>query len=66
MIRIALERIADSCGYGVPLLRFEGERKQLGAWAERKGAYGLREYQLNNNLQSLDGLPALHAETLRS
>jgi hypothetical protein len=66
VIRIALERIADSCGYGVPLLRFEGERKQLGAWAERKGADGLREYQLNNNLQSLDGLPALRAETLRS
>jgi len=66
VIRIALERIADSCGYGVPLLRYEGDRKQLDAWVERKGPDALREYQLNNNMRSLDGLPALRAETLRS
>jgi hypothetical protein len=66
VIRVALARIADSCGYGVPLMRYEGDRKQLDAWAERKGADGLREYQLANNLRSLDGLPALRAETLRS
>ena len=66
VIRIALARIADSCGYGVPLMRYEGDRKQLDAWAERKGADGLREYQVNNNLRSLDGLPALRAGTLRS
>ena len=66
VIRIALSRIADSCGYGVPLMRYESDRKQLDAWVERKGADGLREYQLNNNTQSLDGLPALRAATLRS
>jgi hypothetical protein len=66
VIRVALSRIADSCGYGVPLMRFEGDRPQLAAWAERKGADGLRAYQLDNNLRSLDGLPALRAETLRS
>jgi hypothetical protein len=66
VIRIALTRIADSCGYAVPLMRYEGDRKQLDAWVERKGAAGLREYQLDNNTRSLDGLPALRAETLRS
>jgi hypothetical protein len=66
VIRIALSRIADSCGYGVPLLRYESDRKQLDAWVERKGADGLREYQLNNNTRSLDGLPALRAAALRS
>ena len=66
VIRIALTRISDSCGYGVPLMRYEGDRKQLDAWAERKGADGLRRYQLDNNIRSLDGLPALRAETLRS
>ncbi|MBM4384401.1 MAG: pyridoxamine 5'-phosphate oxidase family protein [Deltaproteobacteria bacterium] len=66
VIRIALSRIADSCGYGVPLMRFEADRKQLDAWVDRKGADGLREYQLANNTRSLDGLPALRAETLRS
>ena len=64
VLRIALERIADSCGYGVPLLRFEGDRKQLAAWVDRKGADGLRRYQLDNNTASLDGLPALRGRTL--
>ena len=64
VIRVALARIADSCGYGVPLMRYEGERKQLSAWVERKGAEGLRDYQIHNNTQSLDGLPALRGNTL--
>ncbi len=66
VIRIALTRISDSCGYGVPLLRYQGDRKQLDAWVDRKGADGLRKYQLDNNCVSLDGLPALAAKTLRS
>jgi len=65
IIRAELSRIADSCGYGVPLLRFEGDREQLGAWAERKGPEGLRAYQLERNRTSLDGLPALRGATLR-
>lgn len=66
VIRVALSRISDSCGYAVPLLAYAGERDQLGKWVERKGADGVRKYQLENNLRSLDGLPALRAETLRS
>src|SRR3954453_18267428 len=36
VIRVAVERIADSCGYGVPVMRFEGHRPQYEAWAEAK------------------------------
>ena len=64
IIRVSVTRIADSCGFGVPLYRFEGERTQLVAWAERKGEEGLREYQLGNNRVSLDGLSALRGEKL--
>jgi hypothetical protein len=64
IIRVELVRVADSCGYGVPLYRYEAERTQLGAWAERKGAEGLRAYQVERNRESLDGLPALRARTL--
>jgi hypothetical protein len=64
IIRVSVTRIADSCGFGVPLYRFEGERTQLRAWAERKGEKGLREYQLENNRVSVDGLPALRGEKL--
>lgn len=56
---VELERIADSCGFGVPRMRFEGERTELVESARRKGAEGLREYQRRKNQTSLDGLPAL-------
>ena len=59
IIRVALERISDSCGYGVPLLAFEQERSQLSDWSSRKGTEGLVEYQKKNNSASIDGLAAL-------
>jgi hypothetical protein len=59
VVRVDLHRIADSCGYGVPLMRFEKERDQLHAWAERKGADGLERYKREHNRASLDGLPGL-------
>jgi hypothetical protein len=63
-IRIAVERVADSCGYAVPLYAFQGERDQLHKWVDRKGPDGLVRYQRKNNLVSIDGLPALRAEAL--
>ena len=29
IIRVDLDRISDSCGYGVPLYKYEGERPQM-------------------------------------
>ena len=59
VIRVALDRITDSCGYGVPLYRHHGPRRQLGDWAERKGAEGIAAYQRDKNARSIDGLPGL-------
>ncbi|MCX8073568.1 MAG: pyridoxamine 5'-phosphate oxidase family protein [Candidatus Binatia bacterium] len=59
MIRVRVQRVAQSCGYGVPVYQFVGEREQLVKWAERKGEAGLRDYQLRHNLRSIDGLPGL-------
>jgi hypothetical protein len=59
IIRIAVGRIADSCGYGVPLYSFERNRSQLAEWVARKGEQGLIEYQEQKNRISVDGLPAL-------
>jgi hypothetical protein len=61
IIRVELERISDSCGYGVPLLRYDADRTQLIAWAERKAEGGLAEYRRRNNAASIDGLPGLRA-----
>ena len=63
VIRVDVERIADSCGFGVPLMTYEGERPQSQAWAETKLAKGgpraLEDYVAEKNAVSIDGLPAL-------
>ncbi len=59
VIRVALDRITDSCGYGVPLYRHEGGRRQLTDWAVRKGPDGVEKYKRKNNRRSIDGLPGL-------
>ena len=61
VIRVHVERIADSCGYGVPEMAYVGERPQMGRWRERKGADGIREYVREKNAVSIDGLVALDA-----
>jgi hypothetical protein len=60
VIRVDVERIADSCGFGVPLMRFEGTRTQQEAWQQkmvRNG--GFEAYVAEKNAESIDGLPAL-------
>jgi hypothetical protein len=59
IIRIRASRISDSCGYGVPLYDYQGERDQLPRWATKKGEDGLAKYQQDYNAESLDGLPSL-------
>jgi hypothetical protein len=63
IVLVHVGRVADSCGYGVPLLRFEGLRPHAPAWAEKKlrvgGVQALADYERANNARSLDGLPAL-------
>ena len=66
IIRVDVDRISDSCGFGVPLYRYEGQREQLPQWARRKGAEGLRTYQRNKNAESIDGLDGLSADYLLS
>jgi hypothetical protein len=58
VIRVEVDRIADSCGYGVPLMEYVGERPQRELWLERKGVQGVREYVVERNGASIDGLPA--------
>ena len=58
-IRVSLERVADSCGFGVPRYRYEGQRSTLTDWAEKKGPDGVRAYTAEKNRESLDSLPGL-------
>jgi Pyridoxamine 5'-phosphate oxidase len=59
IIVVELARVTDSCGYGVPLFKYEGEREQLHAWARHRGPEGLKAYRREKNKQSIDGLPGL-------
>jgi hypothetical protein len=63
VVRAEVTRIADSCGYGVPLMSYEGERPHQHAWASKKlrvgGAEAFLDYKREKNAQSLDGLPAV-------
>jgi hypothetical protein len=59
VIRVALERIADSCGYAVPAYEYRGERRQLLDWAENRGPQALEAYRRENNARSIDGLPGV-------
>jgi Pyridoxamine 5'-phosphate oxidase len=59
IILIEVTRVADSCGFGVPLLEFKGQRTQLPAWAHKKGSEGLKVYRRERNHASIDGNPGI-------
>ena len=63
IIRIDVARIADACGYGVPLMEQTGVREHAIAWADKKlrsgGVAAIDAYAREKNVTSIDGLPAL-------
>jgi Pyridoxamine 5'-phosphate oxidase len=59
VIRVDVDRVSSSCGYAVPQYRYDSQRRQLAAWADRKGDDGLKQYRVEKNATSIDGLPAL-------
>jgi len=64
IIRLRATRIADSCGWTVPLYEHKGTRDYYDTYAEKKGPAGIREGQLQKNLQSIDGLAGLAKPSL--
>ena len=62
IIVVEVERISDSCGYGVPLMSFEGLREHHALSTAKKvrtmGVDGYRDHQRTRGARSLDGLPA--------
>ncbi|MFN0037806.1 MAG: pyridoxamine 5'-phosphate oxidase family protein [Saprospiraceae bacterium] len=56
-----IDLVGTSCGYGVPLYEYSGERQIMFDWAEKKGEAGLSAYIQEKNLKSLDGLPTDYA-----
>ena len=66
IVDVAVTRVSDSCGYRVPLMRYEGEREHLPLSSAKRlrstgGEAELRAFEANRNARSLDGLPAVPA-----
>jgi hypothetical protein len=57
MVLLEVDLVRTSCGFGVPLFDYAGERDTLQRWAATKGEAGLRDYRREKNMESLDGLP---------
>ncbi len=67
IVLVEVDRIADSCGYGVPVMKLEENRPHMELWAAKKvrvgGPEALLEYQREKNTRSIDGLPAVDVPT---
>ncbi|NAS11849.1 pyridoxamine 5'-phosphate oxidase family protein [Poritiphilus flavus] len=63
LIDMQIELVQSSCGFGVPLMDYMGERHLLDTWAQEKGEEGLLEYRKQKNTTSLDGHPTGIFET---
>jgi hypothetical protein len=59
IIVVDIDRIADSCGYAVPVMELQHERDVLDQWTGKKSAAELVAYRAEKNAVSIDGLPAL-------
>ena len=63
IITVEVDRVSDSCGYGVPLMTFEGMRDHHRLSSTKKvrtmGEDGYATYKRTKNAESLDGLPAV-------
>ncbi|MDX6199055.1 MAG: hypothetical protein QOJ79_2206 [Actinomycetota bacterium] len=59
VVVVQVERVSDSCGFGVPVMELIGERDLLRRGAERRGPAGLAAYRAEKNAVSIDGLPGL-------
>ncbi|MBD2103274.1 pyridoxamine 5'-phosphate oxidase family protein [Leptolyngbya sp. FACHB-261] len=57
IILLNIESVQTSCGAGVPLYEYQGERQTIIEWAEKKGEEGLSKYWHEKNQVSIDGLP---------
>jgi hypothetical protein len=65
IVHVEVTRISDSCGYGVPLMQYEGRRPHSTLSASKhlrtKGTEGYAAFAAQRNATSLDGLPAVDA-----
>ncbi len=59
IVFVDVERVADSCGWGVPFYDFKGDRDQLKRAIDHYAPDQLTEKRFTANAESIDGLTGL-------
>jgi hypothetical protein len=59
VIKVHIERIADSCGWAVPFYEFKAERDQLRRYIDNVDPQTWAAKRFEGNALSIDGLPGL-------
>lgn len=59
IVHVTLDRVSDSCGFGVPFMDYRGERPDMARWLSKRTDDGLVDYVAQKNATSIDGLPAI-------
>lgn len=57
IVRLDIDLVQTSCGYGVPLFDYRGQRPSLDNWARAKSEAELDAYRREKNAVSIDGMP---------
>lgn len=57
IIDVHVDLVQTSCGMGVPLYDYRGDREELNEWARKKGEEGIRKYWAERNSLTIDDRP---------
>jgi hypothetical protein len=57
IVQLDVDLVLRSCGFGVPLFNYHGERTVLNEWESRNGSKGIEAFWRERNCRSIDGLP---------
>jgi hypothetical protein len=68
IVVVDVTRVSKSCGYGVPLMKFVGERNHFDLSKRKRlrtmGSEEMRRFQAQRNARSLDGLEAVDVDAV--
>jgi Pyridoxamine 5'-phosphate oxidase len=57
ILALDVDLVMTSCGFGVPLFDYVGQRETLQRWGEKKGPEGVHEFWEKRNQLSIDDRP---------
>ncbi len=62
IFELTVDLVQTSCGMAAPTFEHTGDRSLLNDWAEKRGKDAVKQYWLDKNQYSIDGLPTFIEE----